>query len=469
MPEIVSDKTVFSLLEVLKSIQNMVATHYTSAYWIKAEMNKLNFYSHSGHCYPDLVEKDNGKVIAQIRATLWKDDYLRINTIFESTVKEPLKDGIKILFCAKISFDPIYGLTLRIIDIDSSYSLGDLEKEKAETILQLKKESIFNANKLIPLAKLPQRIAIISVETSKGYSDFMNILNHNPWNYRFFTMLFPSLLQGEKAVDSIVNQLENIKRVSTHFDVVAIVRGGGCDVGLSCYNHINLAKEIALFPIPVITGIGHSTNETVVEMISHKNAITPTELADFLLQKFHNFSVPVNEAQQSIIRNCRTILNYQNVQFSKVLSQFKADSRNFVANHNYQINSRINTLQQQTLFMLQRQYEIQKSTKLFLSKSTNNAFAVERAALLKQTEILSKQSQFQLTNSALQLKNIAQLIHILSPENVLKRGFSITLQNGKSLKSTNAISKNIPITTILANGTILSNIISTTNNEENER
>lgn len=469
MPEIVADKTVFSLLEVMKSIQNMVATHYSNAYWIKAEMNKLNFYSHSGHCYPELVEKENGKIIAQIRATLWKDDYFRINTIFLNTVKEPLKDGIKILFCARISFDPVYGLTLRIIDIDSSYSLGDLEKEKAETIAQLRKEMLFNANKVVPMARVPQRIAIISVETSKGYSDFMNILDHNPWNYKFFTMLFPALLQGEKAVDAIVGQLTRILQVASHFDVVAIVRGGGGDVGLSCYNNLQLAKAIALFPLPIITGIGHSTNETVAEMIAYKNAITPTELADFLLQQFHNFSVPVANAQLSIIRSSKSILDYQNIRFEKTLAQFKADSRNFINENKHLLSNKIQSIQQQTSFLLQRQRELQIQSKLTLTKAAINTLESQRQNIALKTEQLSRQSTLALNNCSSRLQNLTQLIHIMDPKNILKRGFSITLHQGKAIKSAENITPGTTLTTILANGTIMSNTISTTKTEEDER
>lgn len=469
MPETNSERTIFSLLDVMKSIQKMVLNNYTSAYWIKAEMNKLNYYSHSGHCYPELVEKQGGKVIAQVRSTLWKEDYRRINLLFLNTVKEPLKDGIKILFCARVGFDPVYGFTLNIVDIDPSYSLGDLEKEKAETIKQLQTSGLFNANKLRTLSLLPQRVAIISVETSKGYSDFMNILKNNSWGYAFFTMLFPALLQGEKAVESIVSQLERIEKVKSHFDVVAIVRGGGGDVGLSCYNHIALATAIIHFPLPVITGIGHSTNETVAEMISFKNAITPTELADFLLQRFHNFSVPVNEAQQSITRNSKNILNMHNMRFDKTVTQFRADTRNYIASNNYQINNRIHSLQQHASFLLQRQHEVQDSTKLALSKTATGSLNIQKQVIADKAEQLSKQSQNQLIQQTASLQNLTQLVNILNPQNILKRGFSITMVNGKSVKSINDIKKGETITTLLADGTIESNIISTAKNEENER
>ena len=267
--------------------------------WIQAELNKLNYYKQSGHCFPELVEKQEGRVLAQMKATIWKDDFIIIDREFQRVLKEPLKDGIKILFLAAISFDPTHGLALRIIDIDPAYTLGDLEKEKQETIERLKKENLFDKNKGLRLALLPQRIAVISVESSKGYADFIKVMEGNGRGYRFFHLLFPSLLQGEKAVDSMIAQLKRISKVKNHFDLVAIVRGGGDDIGLSCYNDYRLASAIAEFPLPVLTGIGHSTNETVCEMISYSNAITPTKLAEWLLQKFHDFREPVEAASVS--------------------------------------------------------------------------------------------------------------------------------------------------------------------------
>ena len=221
MAEIVNNRKIFSLIEVTISIQKAIAERYKSVFWVKAEMNKLNHYSHSGHCYPELVEKSDGRVIAQMKSNLWKTDFDRINHNFLKVLKEPLKDGIKILFCASISFDPVHGLGLRILDIDPSFSLGELEKEKQETLERLKREGIFQSNKLLKLPVLPQRIAVISVETSKGYSDFLKVIEHNPWGYKFFKFLFPSLLQGERSIASICSQLERIKNVRHHFDVVA--------------------------------------------------------------------------------------------------------------------------------------------------------------------------------------------------------------------------------------------------------
>jgi exodeoxyribonuclease VII large subunit len=320
MSETISGRTAFSLREVALGVQQTIQERHSGWIWVKAEMNKLNLYPHSGHAYPELVEKQDGRIVAQMRGNLWKEDYNRINHTFLEVLKEPLKDGITIFFQAKITFDPVYGLALRILDIDPSYSLGELEREKQQTIATLKKEGIFEKNKQTFLPLLPQRIAIISVETSKGYSDFTQVIAQNPWGYRFFLMLFPAILQGDQAAEQIIAQLSRIRKAGSHFDLVAIIRGGGGDVGLSCYNNLALAREVALFPLPVVTGIGHSTNETVTEMVAYRNAITPTELADLLIQNFHNFSVPVKEAEKTIGTIALHLLSIKRTELSGMAS-----------------------------------------------------------------------------------------------------------------------------------------------------
>lgn len=423
MAEKINGKTVYTLFEVTKSIQKTISERYKNAYWIKAEMNKLNFYIQSGHCYPELVEKQSGKVVAQIKCTLWKDDYININDNFLKVLREPLKDGIKILFLANISFDPVHGLSVRIIDIDPAYTLGDLEAEKQETISRMHEEGIFNLNKKLKLALLPQRIAIISVETSKGYADFLKILQPNPWGYKFFTLLFPSLLQGEKAVETIIEQLVKIKKAAAYFDAVVIIRGGGGDIGLSCYNNYTLAKEIAMFPIPVLTGIGHATNETVCEMISFSNAITPTKLAEYLLQKFHNFSVPVQKAEEKITdRSLRLILE-EKTKFRSELKLFRSVTENILITNENEID--------------------QLKDDLFSSAISH------------------------IRSEGTRVSNMEKNISNMDPENVLKRGYSITKLNGKSLKSADGVKAGDTIQTLLYEGNIIStvNIINHTDHE----
>ena len=468
MSETINQRKVFTLIEVTTSIQRTIEERYKSVFWVKAEMNKLNHYSHSGHCYPELVEKTNGKVIAQMKANIWKSDFDRINHNFFSVLKEPLKDGIKILFCATIGFDSSHGLSLRILDIDPSFSLGELEKEKQESMERLRREGIFNANKALKLPLLPQRIAIISVETSKGYSDFINVIENNPWGYKFFRFLFPSVLQGEKSIVSICNQLKRIKKVTKHFDVVAIIRGGGGDVGLSSYNNYDLAKEIAQFPIPVLTGIGHSTNETVTEMVSYKNAITPTELADFLIQKFHDFSMPIKKGEEIIVDRARRMLSDEKLRFKNFMRYFRSVTNGKLLRCRMEIKGQSETVSRQSKFLIRARHQSLEEAK----REIREAVAILLSTNKRQLEILTSETKTLpahfLESEKEKLEGIEKNVSILDPINVLKRGFSITLYNGKALKSYTEVKPADKITTLLADGRIESDVITSDKSNTHE-
>ncbi|MGV8993627.1 MAG: exodeoxyribonuclease VII large subunit [Flavobacterium sp.] len=456
MPETLDDRKIFTLLEVSKSVQKTIFERYKSSFWVKAEMNKLNHYSQSGHCYPELIEKKDGKIIAQIRSNLWRDDYININNNFLKTLKEPLKNGIKILFLARISFDPVYGISLQILDIDPSYTLGDLEKEKQNSIEKLQEEQIFTLNKTRFLPLLPQRIAVISVATSKGYEDFRQVLEHNPWDYKFFHFLFPSILQGDKAVVGIIAQLKQIEKVVEHFDVVAIIRGGGGDVGLSCYNNYNLSKAVALFPIPVITGIGHATNDTVCEMVAYQNAITPTKIAEFLIQKFHNFSVPLQKARDLIIDKSNRLISEEKTKLQSEVKLFRSMTETILQKNNNQIDAAMRIVTQQSQFILKENTTEIKLFSDLISKTSFTLLKQNSTQLQQLKENLNIQAILKSKQEILQLENIEKNLQNLDPINILKRGFSITRFNGKAVKNISEISEGETIETQVYKGTITS-------------
>ena len=429
---------VFTLLQVTKNIQNVVNQVFKTGFWVKAEINKLNFYAHSGHCFPELVEKTNGKVVAEMRSTIWNSDVSRINANFIKSIGEPLKDGITVLLYAMVDFHPTYGLTLKISDIDPSFTLGELEREKQESIQKLKTEGIFALNKTKHLPLLPKRIAIISVESSKGYSDFMQVIQKNQWEYKFETVLFPAILQGDNAAPTIIAQLQRIQKVIHHFDVVAIIRGGGGDVGLSCYNNYSLAKEIALFPVPVFSGIGHSTNETVSEMVSYRNAITPTELADFLIQEFHNFWVPVQKSQEKIINLSREVLQNSRKQLTNEVNFLKAHLK-----LQLQSNRNVLDLKSQSLRSISLEY---------LSNQRTNIDNVLRPNLIRAAKMSLK-------NSLNLIEGQEKVVNLLNPLNLLKRGYSLTLVDGKIVKSVEQIQKGQTIQTQFVDGFVESEVL----------
>lgn len=458
MPEKFADKTIFTLYEVNKSIQKTLSERYTSSFWVKAEMNKLNHYIHSGHCYPELVEKHNGKVTAQTKAILWGDDYQKINRRFLEMLGEPLKDGVKILFLARITFDPAHGLALRILDIDVSFTLGDLQKEKQESIERLKREGLFHKNKLLKVPLLPQRIALISVESSKGYADFIKVIGTNGWNYKFFHFLFPSVLQGEKAVEGIILQLQRIKKVLHHFDIVAIIRGGGGDVGLSCFNNYDLAKEIAVFPIPVFTGIGHATNETVVEMVAHSNGITPTKVAELLIQQFHNFSIPLQRAREKIVTLVDRALSEHRTGISSFGRYFKSVSQNLLATNKNNLLSYENRVEQGVSSNLKRNAERLSIISRSLSKDVDFYCFQAKSEISRQEFTLKNSSTALILKQQNRLMICDNSIKLLHPQNVLKRGYSITYKNGKALKSGEGLQPGDSIHTQLYSGKIISTI-----------
>lgn len=457
MPETIHDKKVFTLTEVANSIRKVITGRYKSAYWIKAELNKVNLYRQSGHCYPELVDKDEGKIRSQMRAIIWKDDYRMINRRFMEVLREPLKDGIKILFFARITFDAVYGLSLQIIDIDPSYTLGDLEKEKQECIVKLKSEGLFDQNKKHTLPLLPGRIAIISVETSKGYADFQRVIDGNPWNYRFFHMLFPAILQGDKAVYSIINQLKRINRVKQHFDLVAIIRGGGGDIGLTCYNNYILAKAIALFPLPVLTGIGHATNETVAEMVAFANEITPSKLAESLIQHFNDFAYRLNKMEESIGRNALQELQQIDRDFTHTIHLFRSHTNTLLFKHRSFLIEHTNAIKHQTFTITrnEREYLISREIKN-LNKNSLVSLKNRQEGLMQTQLMLDKSGNAVIESGRNNIVLMEQAVRRLHPENVLKRGYSIMRRNGKALKDAKIVKEGDVLSTELFDGTVVS-------------
>lgn len=468
MSEIINDKKVFTLREIALGVQRVIAERANKSYWVKAEMNKLNLYTHSGHCYPELVEKRDGKVIAQMRANLWRDDYQRVNQQFLNVLKEPLHDGITILCLAKVDFHPVHGLSLHISDIDPVFSLGELEKEKQETISRLKAEGLYDQNKKRPFPLLPQRVAVISVETSKGYADYMKVIGNNSWGYCFFHMLFPALLQGDKSVPSIIAQLNNIRKVLHHFDVVTIIRGGGGDVGLSSYDHYDLCKAIATFPIPVLTGIGHSTNLTVSEMVAHRNAITPTELADFLLQHFHDFAVPMQRAEEKIVAHARQVLQDENTAFRHLVRFMRSVTENHLLQHKNQLQQFSQDIVREARYIVRRSREQQEQVKLAISKRSVYLLQNKKQEVSMQALRVQKEAANLLRSEKTKLESTENSVRLLSPQNILKRGYSLTFFQGKALKSAAGLAPGDEIITMLEDGSVTSTVSQTNTDNEHD-
>lgn len=454
------NRQIFSLKQVVSSIRKTIEERYQTAYWVKAEMHKLNLYP-SGHAFPELVQKENDKIVAQINASIWNHNFQRINKQFIEVVKEPLKEGTTLLLQVKVVFHETFGLSLQILDIDPNYALGELQREREETLKKLQAERLINANQQVEFPLLPQRVAIISGDTSKGLSDFMKVLNNNPWNYHFFTMLFQAYLQGDVAAPSIIEQLKRIEKVKEHFDVVVIVRGGGGEVGLSCYNNYELCKEIASFPLPVLTGIGHSTNMTVAELVAFRNAITPTELADFLLQTFHDFAVPIKDAHKVLHSSISRIIDFAKQLFKAETKHFKNSANNYLieAKNGLILESQKfkNEAKTQLTFNRDKLNSLQNESRIFSNQ-------LVKSNLEKIEEISSSfpgRISSQIEREKLRITDLDNMVRLMNPKNVLKRGYSITTINGQTIQKNNPVKIGDTIETITFDFEISSTIIKT--------
>ena len=303
-----SARRVFSLLEVCNSIHKTISARYGSAFWLRAEMHKLNYYPPSGHCFPELCQKTDDRIVAEMRATLWSADYRRITAQFEQTTGEPLQEGTELLMQVMIQYEPKYGLSLHIVDIDPVFTLGNLQRQRMACVARLKKEKLWTAQQALDFPLLPKRVAVISAVSSKGYSDFMRVLESQAGHYVFHTKLFTALLQGDASVHSILQALQHIEQHKADYDIVVIIRGGGGEVGLSGFDRYELAAAVARFPLPVLTGIGHSTNLTVTEEVAYYNGITPTQVGEYLLESFATFERALEVMTQNIVYSAENIL-----------------------------------------------------------------------------------------------------------------------------------------------------------------
>ncbi|MEE0900545.1 MAG: exodeoxyribonuclease VII large subunit [Bacteroidales bacterium] len=385
------NEKVFSLKEVASSVKRTLNARYGSSFWVKAEMIKLNHYPYSGHAFPDLIEKQDDVIVAQMRAVIWSADFKRIKDKFRSCGLSDLTDGITILFRASILFDEFYGLSLRIIDIDTSFTLGEMEKQRMLCIERLKAEGIYSLNSSLSLPAVPKRFAIVSVGSSKGYNDFMQIVRKHSSRFAIFTHLFPSLLQGDGAINSISEALDRINDVADCFDAVLIIRGGGGDVGLNCYNHYNLCRAVALCKLPVLTGIGHASNQTVAEQIAWRNFITPTDLADFLFSGFNNAYLEVLNLSKQLKSNADSILNTNNERV-KLLSEslkHKIENRILSEKERLQMIERYIRLLDPSL-LLQKGYSMTYLNGVLLSSVKNLKSGDEIVTRFSDGEIVSK-------------------------------------------------------------------------------
>jgi exodeoxyribonuclease VII large subunit len=453
------DGEISKLSELQDEIRKVLQGNFQKPRWVVAEISEIK-ENLSGHCYLDLVEKDehSDALQAKARATIWASAYRMLKPYFETTTGYELGTGIKIMVSALVEYHPVYGLSLNIKDIDPSYTLGDLERKRQEIIARLEKEGVLNMNKETSLVLVPQKIAVISSRTAAGYEDFIDQLLDNPYGYKFYLRLYPAVMQGEQAEDSIIRALERIFEHEDIFDLVVIIRGGGSKSDLACFDSYELAFHVSQFPLPVITGIGHEQDDTITDMVAHTRLKTPTAVAGFLVDRLSSFESSLDEASEQLVNASQSILHETQLHLQLLRQRFETLSRSYLSDKNEKYLRTIATarhLIQRTigdhtlrLFRLTEQLK-NNSGNVPVRKRMEIAGAADK--LIQQVKILFERENKRLENSA-------RLMAYAEPAQILKLGFSITRSEGKAIKNPSLLNTGDLIETELSEGKIGSKV-----------
>ncbi len=448
-----------SLFELNTQVKSGIRNLFPDNYWVVGEISDLNT-NQSGHCYLELIEKkkDSDQILARAKANIWAFTFRMLKPYFESVTGERLASGIKILVQVSIEFHEAYGYSLNIKDIEPNYTLGDLTRKRQEIIKQLQNEGVFHLNKELELPFVPQRIAVISSETAAGYGDFVDQLTSNRQGYYFNIQLFNAYMQGNEAEQSIIDALERIFESVEMFDLVVIIRGGGSQTDLNCFNSYWLCYHITQFPLPVLTGIGHDRDETIADLVAHTNLKTPTAVAEFIITEVSNFDDNLNELNDRVLSTATNQIAIWKQETSHISQQIIFLAKNRISTDQQRVKSLATITVNSLKAYLQRNRK-QLNTTPSRIKSNLHHFFIRNSLNIKQKQ---KNINF-LVKSLLKeekqrVNQLESTNNLLNPMQVLKRGYSLTFRNNVLIKSASEININDSITTKWHNGSVESTV-----------
>ena len=454
------ETTVHTLYELNKNIQNSIKLAFANSIWIKAEIAQIK-ENYSGHCYMELVEKDvkSDKIIAQAKATIWANVFKILKPYFETTTGKKITEGLNILICVKVDFHEVYGISLNVIDIDPAFTVGDLALKKAEIVRKLKEEGIFDMNKELELPLVSTRIAIISSETAAGYTDFVTHLLDNVYNYVFGIKLFPAIMQGDKAESSIIEALDKINAEGNNFDLVAIIRGGGSQLDLSCFDRFELALNVAQFPLPVITGIGHEQDDSIVDMVAHTRLKTPTAVADFIIENVNQFENKLDNSSIYLSELINEILDVNNQRINSLLYKLPVTISNQLASGNSMLDSYIYKVSKLISLNVNKHLYVNDLQTQKIYKAIKYRMLMSKNNIQSFNSLLINMLAHKIESYKSNLKYFENSVKLVDPETILKRGFSITLFNNVPIFDSSHVKSNEIIETKLFKGSIISKVV----------
>lgn len=325
----------YSLSELCQNIEEVLAEEFASTYWVRAEVASLSV---RGHCYMELVEKASTKnIAAKVRATCWQQMYSILSPYFEAETGQKLSVGMQVLLEVEVSFHAVYGLSLNIVGIDPTFTLGDMARQRQETIQRLKDDGVMDMQSSLEIPSLPRRIAVISSADAAGYGDFCHQLENNSGGFQFRTQLFAAIMQGEQSAKSIIQSLQQIADEIDKWDIVVIVRGGGASTDLRNFDDYELASHCAQFPLPIIAGIGHTRDISIVDMVVHSSVKTPTAAAEWLINAMQQQADRIAELYTRLQRAIQHTINQQHIRIEQLQQALQFTSKK----HLYQLRSQL--------------------------------------------------------------------------------------------------------------------------------
>lgn len=447
-----------SLSELNGLIREVIEMNFVEDIWLVAEIAEIRIAG-AGHCYLELVEKKNNKIVARMRANIWSFQYQRISNNFFKSTGSTLQKGMKVLLSCGVSFHELYGASLVVKNVDPSYSLGDLERRKQEILLQLKNENLLERNGLLELEMLPKRIAVISSESAAGYGDFVNQIQNNSQRYIIECELFHSTMQGDVVGSSITKSLQAIQARLKDFDCVAIIRGGGAALDLAGFDNFELAKNIANFPLPVITGIGHERDDTVIDHVAHTKVKTPTALAEFILEKFLSFDEFISGLKDGLVYLTRDRVAKQKIVLKKASHIIKYETQKKIEKERLKMKTFQSKIELNSKEFTRANKVALKNIGNSILKGKGSIFRNKMVQLNVLKQRISLNAKSILVHQKTVLKLHEKTVELIRPENVLKRGYSIVYQNHKIVKSVQGISDDQEIEVKMKDGIITTKII----------
>ncbi len=404
--------------------------------WVIAECSDMRL-NRSGHCYTELIEKDDqGTTVAKVSAAIWAGNYRKLYEKFLNATGQVLATGMKVLVNVTATFHRLYGIKVVINDIDPSYTMGDMERQRQEILKRLTTDGVIDMNKQLPMPEVPQRIAIVSAAGAAGYGDFMNQLQGNPYGLQFYTCLFHAVMQGAQTVPTVMAALDRINRHIDLFDCVVIIRGGGATSELNSFDNYDLAATVAQFPLPVIVGIGHERDVTVLDYVASVRVKTPTAAAEWLIQRATNALAHLEELQDAVVTAVRETVSQAREHLAYFSSMIPAAARHIIDTNRIRLDN--------------------YATNIPLSAS--NLIATQRTRLDRAGERMSEAVARTLQREQQRLQALTDKAALLSPVNTLRRGYALVRAGDKCVTAASQLHPGDHITVQFADDTTTATI-----------